>query len=55
MATPLYPRYTELISKSFAGIGLDPARFRTLRATVEFPPLCTTGVFTFPLPDPSDD
>ncbi len=55
MATPLYPRYTDLISKSFSQVGLDPARFRTLRATVEFPPLCTTGVFSFPLPEGIDD
>jgi hypothetical protein len=49
MATPLYPRYTELIKDSFARVGWDPADFYTLRAKVEYPPMATTGVFSFPL------
>jgi len=49
MATPLYPRYTELIAQTFANTGWDPRRFRTLRAHIEYPPLGTVGVFSFPL------
>ena len=49
MATPLYPRYTELIQDSFSRLGWDPREFITLRAKVEYPPMATTGVFSFPL------
>ena len=49
MATPLYPRYTELIASTFADAGWDPRRFRTLRAHIQYPPLGTVGVFSFPL------
>jgi hypothetical protein len=49
MATPLYPRYTEMIGETFRTLGWDPSRFRTLRAHIEYPPLGTVGVFSFPL------
>jgi hypothetical protein len=55
MATPLYPQYTELIAKTFAGLNMDPARFRTYRVIIEYPPLGTTGVFSFPLPTAVED
>ena len=49
MATDIYPRYCELIQDTFLGVGFDPAEFRTLRVTLEYPPMGTTGVFSFPL------
>lgn len=49
MATPLYPRYTELIKDAFGRLGWDPSEFYTLRGVVEYPPMATTGVFSFPL------
>ncbi|MDF1798463.1 MAG: hypothetical protein P1V81_04755 [Planctomycetota bacterium] len=52
MATPLYPRYTELIKDSFGRLGWDPREFYTLRVKVEYPPMATTGVFSFPLIPP---
>lgn len=49
MATPLYPRYTDMIGETFKSLGWDPRRFRTLRARIEYPPLGTVGCFSFPL------
>ena len=49
MATPLFPRYTEMIGQTFKDLDWDPSRFRTLRAHLEYPPLGTVGVFSFPL------
>ncbi|MFT5830656.1 MAG: hypothetical protein ACI9D0_001242 [Bacteroidia bacterium] len=51
MATDIYPRYSELIKETFLGAQLDPNDFRVLRASVEYPPMGTTGVFSFPLRD----
>jgi hypothetical protein len=39
VATPLIPRYAELVSHAFSRAGWNPAEFRAARVEVKFPPL----------------
>ena len=53
VATPLVPRYSELIQMVTARMGVDAGEFRGLRFELKFPPLGSTAVIRFGLQEPS--
>jgi hypothetical protein len=50
IATPLAPRYPELVHRVFASTGWAPERFRGVRLEVKYPPLGSTVLLRFDLP-----
>jgi hypothetical protein len=52
VATPLVPRYTEIVQAVADRLGWDLSQFRGVRFTMEYPPLGATVLQRFPLPDP---
>jgi hypothetical protein len=49
--TPELPRYTEMMRRSFDRLALDPEAFTTYRLRVEFPPMLSTALCEFRLPE----
>lgn len=49
LETPCYARYTDLIATVAERLGTTPDRFRSHRIQLDYPPMGTTGLFSFPL------
>ena len=51
VATPLVPRYAELVNTVYQRAGWDPNDFCGVRFVLKYPPFPSTVVFGFPLPE----
>ena len=49
LETPCYERYSELIRQVAEHLGTDAGKFRGHRIQIDYPPMGTTGLFSFPL------
>jgi hypothetical protein len=54
VATPHVPRYSELVQRVFERLGVDASSFRGLRYELKYPPLGSTAVIHFDLPDANE-
>ena len=50
LATPLVPRYAEMVRKVMDNMGWNPGEFRCLRLIMLYPPMPSTVVMRYPLP-----
>ncbi len=55
LATPLIPRYREIVEQVYANTGWDPAEFEALRFEMKCPPLPSTILLRYPLPERPQD
>jgi hypothetical protein len=51
VATPLIPRYTELVHSVIGDLGFKPGEFRGTRLLLRWPPMTSTVVLRWPLPE----
>jgi len=54
LATPLVPSYAEMVRKVMDNVGWNPSDFRCLRLIMLYPPMPSTVVTRYPLPENQD-